>query len=81
MLSRDESEGNLSTALAVPGMKMARAWLGLCNGTRELLVTSWVLAGWNQYPPGERQVANPRAAEYRERGRRAERPVVVTKRL
>lgn len=37
MLSWDESEGNLFTALAVPGMKMARAWLGLCNGTGELL--------------------------------------------
>lgn len=37
MLPWDKSEGNLSTALAVPGMKMARAWLGLCNGTGELL--------------------------------------------
>lgn len=37
MLFRDESEGYLFTALAVPGMKMARAWLGLCNGTGELL--------------------------------------------
>lgn len=45
MLFRDESEGYLSTALAVPGMKMARAWLGLCNGTGELLDTRWVPVG------------------------------------
>ncbi len=37
MLSWDKPEGNLSTALAVSGMKMARAWFGLCNGTGELL--------------------------------------------
>ncbi len=37
MLFWDKSEGNLSTALAVSGMKMARAWLGLCDGTGELL--------------------------------------------
>jgi hypothetical protein len=37
MLSWDKPEGNLFTALAVSGMKMARAWLGLCNGTGELL--------------------------------------------
>jgi hypothetical protein len=37
MLSWDEPEGNLSTALAVSGMKMARAWLGLCDGTGEPL--------------------------------------------
>jgi hypothetical protein len=79
MLSWDESEGNLSTALAVPGMKMARAWLGLCNGTGELLSATWVLEDWNRNSPGDRQVANPRVAEYRERARRAERPVVVMK--
>jgi hypothetical protein len=48
MLSWDESEGNLFTALAVPGMKMARAWFGLCNGTGELLGTTWVLVDWNR---------------------------------
>ena len=37
MLSWDKSEGYLFTALVVSGMKMARAWLGLCNGTGELL--------------------------------------------
>ena len=37
MLSWDKPEGNLFTALAVSGMKMARAWLGLCKGTGELL--------------------------------------------
>lgn len=37
MLSWDKPEGNLFTALAVSGMKMARAWLGLCRGTGELL--------------------------------------------
>ena len=31
MLSWDESEGNLFTALAVPGMKMARACLGFAT--------------------------------------------------
>src|SRR3954467_6338217 len=81
MLSWDESEGNLSTALAVPGMKMARAWLGLCNGTGELLGTTRVPVDWHGDSPGGRQVAYPRAAEYRARARRAERLVVVTKRL
>src|ERR1700755_1555689 len=37
ILPWDKSERNLSTALAVSGMKMARAWLGLRNGTGELL--------------------------------------------
>lgn len=81
MLSWDKSEGNLPTALAVPGMKMARAWLGLCNGTGELLGPTWIPVDWNGNPPGDRQAANPRAAEYRARARRAERPVVVMKRL
>ncbi|MGH7961962.1 MAG: hypothetical protein ACRERD_09080 [Candidatus Binatia bacterium] len=81
MLSWDESEGNLSTALAVPGMNMARAWFGLCNGTGELLGTTRVPVDWNGSPPGDRQAANPRVAEYRARARRAERPVVVRKRL
>jgi hypothetical protein len=81
MLSWDKSEGDLPTALAVPGMKMARAWLGLCNGTGELLGTIWVQADWSENPSGGRQAANPRAAEYRVRARRAERPVVVMKHL
>lgn len=79
MLSWDESEGNLSTALAVPGMKMARAWLGLCNGTGELLGARQVSVDWNGNPPGDRQAADPRVAKYRARARRAERPVVVMK--
>jgi hypothetical protein len=79
MLSWDESEGNLSTALAVPGMKMTRAWLGLCNGTGELLSATRVPEDWNRNSPGDRQVANPRVAEYRKRARRAERPVIVMK--
>jgi hypothetical protein len=33
----DKPEGYLFTALVVSGMKMARAWLGLCKGTGELL--------------------------------------------
>lgn len=37
MLSWDKPEGYLFTALAVSGMKVARAWLGLCKGTGELL--------------------------------------------
>jgi hypothetical protein len=37
MLSWDKPEGNLFTALVVSGMKVARAWLGLCKGTGELL--------------------------------------------
>lgn len=43
MLFWDESESYLFTALAVSGMKVARAWLGLCNGTGELLDTIWVV--------------------------------------
>jgi hypothetical protein len=81
MLFWDKSEGNLSTALAVPGMKVARAWFGLCNGTGELLDATRVSEDWSGDPPGGRQAANPRAAEYRARVRRAERLVVVTKRL
>jgi hypothetical protein len=57
MLSWDESEGNLLTALAVPGMKMARAWLGLCNGTGELLGATRVSVDWRGNPPGGRQAA------------------------
>ena len=79
MLSWDESEGNLFTALAVPGMKMARAWLGLCNGTGELLGAMRVSVDWGWDSLGGRQAANPRAAEYRMRARRAERPVIVMK--
>ena len=81
MLSWDQSEGNLPTALAVPGMKMARAWLGLCKGTGELLGATRVPVDWSGDLPGGRQAANPRAAEYRARARRAERPVVAMKRL
>src|SRR5690349_2398130 len=80
MLSRDQSERNLSTALAVSGMKMARAWFGLCNGTGELLGTTRVPVGWNGRSPGGRQAANPRAAEYRAHARRAERLVVAMER-
>lgn len=79
MLPWDKSEGNLFTALAVPGMKVARAWFGLCNGTGELLSATRVRVDWNRNPPGDRQAANPRVAEYRARARRAERPVVVMK--
>ncbi len=39
MLSRDKSDGSLSTGLAVSGMKVARARFRLCNGTGELLDT------------------------------------------
>jgi hypothetical protein len=81
MLSWDKPEGNLLTALAVPGMKMARAWLGLCDGTGELLGATRVSVDWSGNLPGGRQAANPRVAEYRARARRAERLVVVMKRL
>jgi hypothetical protein len=37
MLFWDEPDGNLSTGLAVSGMKVARARSGLHNGTGELL--------------------------------------------
>ena len=39
MLSWDKPKGYLFTALAVSGMKVARAWFGLCSGTGELLDT------------------------------------------
>lgn len=81
MLSWDKSEGNLPTALAVPGMKVARAWFGLCNGTGELLGATRVPVDWNRTHREARQAANPRAAEYRVRARRAERLVVVMKGL
>jgi hypothetical protein len=81
MLSWDKSEGNLFTALAVSGMKVARAWFGLCNGTGELLGATRVPVDWNGDSPGGRQAANPRVTEYRVRARRAERLVVVMKRL
>jgi hypothetical protein len=45
MLSWDKPEGNLFTALAVSGMEMARAWLGLCKGTGELLDMMQVSVG------------------------------------
>ena len=37
MLSWDKPERYLFTALVVSGMKVARAWLGLRDGTGELL--------------------------------------------
>jgi hypothetical protein len=37
MLSWEKPDGNLSTGLAVSGMKVARAQSGLHNGTGELL--------------------------------------------
>lgn len=58
MVFWDQSEGYLCTALAVSGMKVARAWFGLCNGTGELLDTIWVLVDWNGNPPGGRQAAH-----------------------
>src|SRR5207248_4128929 len=65
MLSWEESEGNLFTALAVPGMKMARAWLGLCNGTGELLGATRVPVDWKGSPRGARKAANPGAQRNR----------------
>ena len=65
MLSWDKSEGDLPTALAVPGMKMARAWLGLCNGTGELLGTIWVRADWSEThrEAGKRLIREPQSTE------------------
>jgi hypothetical protein len=63
MLSWDKSEGNLPTALAVPGMKMARAWLGLCNGTGELLGTTTGPVDWNgtHREAGKRLIREPQS--------------------
>lgn len=58
MLSWDKPEGNLFTALAVSGMKVARAWFGLCSGTGELLGVTRVPVDWCGCSPGGRQVAN-----------------------
>jgi hypothetical protein len=80
MLSWDKPEGNLFTALAVSGMKMARAWLGLCNGTGELLDmirVQLIEAGTR------REIGKWLIHELRSTGgvRRAERLVVVMKGL
>ena len=81
MPSWDKSKGYLFTALVVSGMKMARVWLGLCKGTGELLDMIRVYVDGSRNLPGDRQVANPQAAEYRVRVRRAERLVVAMKGL
>jgi hypothetical protein len=63
MLSWDKSEGNLSTALAVSGMKVARAWFGLCNGTGELLGATripWIGAGTHR-EVGKRLIREPQS--------------------
>lgn len=63
MLSWDKSEGNLSTALAVSGMKVARAWFGLCNGTGELLGVTWVPVDWTEAyrEDGKRLIREPQS--------------------
>lgn len=63
MLSRDQSEGYLSTALAVSGMKMARAWFGLCNGTGELLGMTQVPVDWTgaYWEDGKRLIREPQS--------------------
>jgi hypothetical protein len=63
MLFWDKSEGNLSTALAVPGMKMARAWFGLCNGTGELLGATRVSVDWRgtHREVGKRLIREPQS--------------------
>lgn len=43
--SREESGGCLCAARAVSGMKVARAWLGLLDGTCEPVVLAWPSAG------------------------------------
>jgi hypothetical protein len=70
-LSWDKSERNLSTALAVPGMKVARSWLGLCNGTGELLGSIWapsIEVGVHR-ETGKRQIREPQSTGYGPGGR------------
>ena len=50
----------------------------LANG-QALAAVRRVPEDWNRNSPGDRQVANPRVAEYLKRARRAERPVIVMK--
>lgn len=63
MLSWDKPEGYLSTALAVLGMKVARAWFGLCNGTGELLDATRVPVDWNgtRREAGKRLIREPQS--------------------
>ena len=80
LLPRDESGGNLPTAQAVPGMKVARAWLRLRCGTWEPVAPLPALTGW--VVPGRCREGEPRAEETARgrvpmRGTGADRSVVA----
>lgn len=57
-LLREESGGCLCAARAVSGMKVARAWLGLLDGTCEPVALAWPSAGVS----GRRREREPQAA-------------------
>lgn len=77
--ARDESGGDLSTAQAVSGIKMARAWFGLWYGTWEPVastVCGQVSSGGRE---GGRQGAETPRRRVPVRGTGADRPVVAVR--
>ena len=82
-LPRDEPGGDLLTAQAVSGMKVARAWLRLWHGTWEPVVPIPSGRSLGRESPGWRE-REPQAAETARgrvpmRGTGADRPVVAMK--
>src|ERR1700733_12822564 len=79
----DERGGNLPTAHVVPGMKAARAWLGLWHGTWEpvapMLSASFngLLSPWSR--KGGPQAAATARGRVPMRGTGADRLVLATK--
>jgi hypothetical protein len=51
-LSREEPGGNLLTAQAVSGVKVARAWSGLLHGTCEPVIPMMPARDWGRYQMG-----------------------------
>jgi hypothetical protein len=74
----DESGGCLPAARAVSGVKAARAWSGLLDGTCEPVVLAWRLAaGWAW--EGELQAVQTVRGGVPMRDTGADRPVVAVK--
>lgn len=79
LLPRDESGGDLFTALAVSGMKVARARFRHRCGTWERLAPITPAGGWTSWPEGDLQAAETARRRVPMRGRRADRLVVAGK--
>jgi len=81
-LSREEPGGNLFTAQAVSGVKVARAWSGLLHGTCEpvtLMLRPEIWEKPEMAAKGELQAAETARGRVLMRSTGADRPVVAMK--